>query len=88
MINKEELLKYIDESLADLTDEQEYNEHLYKKGRNPKWTPKDKAMVLNVLYNWWGYESLILQLENLKKRICKEDFSYSWKKREYKKEED
>lgn len=88
MINKEELLKYIDESLADLTDEQWYNEYLYKAGDNLHWVPKDKAKVTDILNNWWGYESLILQLENLKKRVLKEDFSYSWKKREYDKGED
>ena len=86
MINKEELLKYIDESLADLTDEQWYNEYLYKAGDNPHWVPKDKGHL--PLDSWYGYESLIMQLENLKKRVLKEDFSYSWKKREYDKGED
>lgn len=38
--------------------------------------------------NWWGYEFLILQLEKLKKRVLKEDFSYSCTKREYDKGED
>ena len=36
MINKEEFLKYIDESLADLKDEQWYNEYLYKAGDNQR----------------------------------------------------
>ena len=85
-MNKEELLKYIDESLADLKDEQEYNEYLYNQGRNSSWISKDKGHL--PLDSWYGYESLILQLETIKKRIIKEDFIYSWKKREYKKEED
>jgi len=86
MINKKELLKYIDESLADLIDEQWYNEYLYKAGDNPNWVPKDKGHL--PLDSWYGYESMILQLETIKKRIINEDFNYSWKKREYDKGED
>ena len=81
MMNKEELLKYIDESLADLKDEQWYNEYLYKAGDNPYWVPEGKAKVTDIMDNWWGYESLIMQLENIKKRIINEQFDYSWNKR-------
>ena len=88
MINKEEFLKYIDESLADLKDEQWYNEYLYKAGDNPYWVSKDKAKITDVMDNWWGYKFLILQLEKLKKRVLKEDFNYSCTKREYDKGED
>ena len=78
-MDKEKLLKYIDESLADLIDEQWYNEYLYKAGDNPNWIPKDKGHL--PLDSWHGYESMILQLETIKKRIINEDFNYSWKKR-------
>jgi len=80
MMNKEDVLKYIDEALADLQDEQEYNENLSKK-EHTNWVSKDKAKLTDIMDNWWGYEVLILQLETIKKRIINEQFDYSWNKR-------
>lgn len=80
-MNKEDILKYIDESLADLKDEQWYNEYLYKAGDNPYWVSEDKAKLTDIMDNWWGYEALIMHLEEIKKRIINEQFDYSWQKR-------
>lgn len=81
-MDKDKLLNYIDKAIANLEDEQDYNEYSYKKGKNPHWVPEENATCTDVMDNWWGYEALILQLEQIKKRIINEDFNYSWTKRE------
>ena len=42
-MNKEELLNYLTESIADLVDERDYNEETYKNGKGRSyWETKDK----------------------------------------------
>lgn len=82
-MNKEELINYLTESIADLTDERDYNEIAYKNGKGRSyWETKDENPG-SMMNGWWDYTYIINVLENLKKRVIKEDFNYSWKKRNY-----
>jgi len=73
-MEKQKILEWIDKSIKGLEKEQLYNENSYKNGTFPTWIPKEKSGLHQVLNNWWGYESLILQLDNIKKLINRGDF--------------
>ena len=65
---------YLDKSIKDLEKEQAYNEQLHKDGENPRWVPENKSNIFQMLENWWGYEVLINQLDNIKKLIKRGEF--------------
>lgn len=73
-MNKQKILEWIDEFISGLEKELEYNENSYKNGTFPTWIPKEKSGLHQVLNNWWGYASLILQLDYIKKLINRGDF--------------
>lgn len=74
MFSLKKLKDYLDKSIKDLTKEQAYNEQLYKDGENPGWVPENKSNLFQMLENWWGYEVLISQLDNIKKLIRRGEF--------------
>lgn len=74
MFSLKKLKDYLDKSIKDLEKEQAYNEQLYKDGENPGWVPENKSILPQVLNNWWGYEVLICQLDNIKKLIRRGEF--------------
>ncbi len=73
-MDKQKILEWIEKSISDLEEEQAYNENSHKNGTYPTWIPKEKSGLHQVLSNWWGYESLIIQLDNIKKLINRHDF--------------
>lgn len=73
-MNKQKILEWIDKSIKGLEEEQLYNENSHENGTFPTWIPKEKSGLHQVINNWWGYESLILQLDNIKKLINSGDF--------------
>jgi soluble cytochrome b562 len=73
-MDKEKLLKWIDESINSLEKEQKHNEVEHKNGDFPHWKSKAESGLHDILDNWWGYQSLIFQLDNIKKLINKGNF--------------
>lgn len=73
-MNKENFLKWIDESINKLEKEQEHNEIEHKSGNFHHWKSKEKSGLHEIMDNWWGYQTLIFQLDNIKKLINKGNF--------------
>jgi soluble cytochrome b562 len=74
-MDKEKLLIWIEKSISDLEAERDHNEDEYKKGKFPHWKHKDYGYGLGeVMDSYWGYQSLIFQLDNIKKLINKGNF--------------
>lgn len=74
MFSLKKLKDYLDKSIKSLEKEQKYNEELHKDGENPNWTPENKSTLSQVMDNWWGYETMILQLDNIKKLLMRGEF--------------
>lgn len=73
-MKKEKILKWIENSVQSLADERDYNEISYKDGENPEWISKENGNLFQPMTNYWGYMSLIWQLENIKKLINEGEF--------------
>lgn len=73
-VNKDKILKWLDESIKRLKDEQEFNENSHKNGTHPNWISKDEGGLSQPMDNWWGYQSLIFTLQNITKRINEGEF--------------
>lgn len=74
-MNKDKILEWIDNSIKSLKDEQGYNENSHKEGTFSNWQSKDEGSFSAVMDNWWGYQVLIWQLENIKKQIDDGEFN-------------
>lgn len=73
-MKKEKILTWIQESIKSLENERDYNEDEYKKGENVVWTAKDEGNMFEPMCNYWGYQSLIWQLQNIERLINKGEF--------------
>ena len=73
-MKKEKILEWIEKSIQELTNECDYNEKLYKEGQNKEWISKDNGDMFQPMYNYWGYMSLVFQLNHIKKLINNGEF--------------
>lgn len=73
-MKKEKILTWIQDSIKSLEKERDYNENSHKEGTFRNWQSKDEGSFSAVMDNWWGYQVLIWQLENIKKQIDNGDF--------------
>lgn len=65
-MNKQKILEWLDKGISEVKKEQTYNENSHKNGTFPTWVSKEKGGLHQVMNNWYGYESIILQLDNIK----------------------
>ena len=73
-MNKDKILEWIEKSIQELTNECDYNEKLYKEGKNKEWISKDNGDMFQPMCNYYGYMSLVFQLNNIKKLINSGEF--------------
>ena len=73
-MKKEKILEWIANSISNLNAECDRNETEYHEGNNPGWVSKENGSLFDTIESWWGYQSLISQLKNIKKLIDKGEF--------------